>query len=743
MATEVAPKALGSQDEQATLARLQGYIKECKAADDRWRKRALEGLKYYDGEQWDKDAKKEVEDRGQKATVINEIKSAVRTVKGQMLGQPFDWIAKPEGLHDDELADVGTHALKFVADRNLAMDLYKRIYQWLLCYGVGYVQVGRYVRVRDRRVEPVQFRFVDAREVRVDPTCHEPDMAGARFLDWGRRMLLSEAKRKWKKKGEQLAGQVGGADPNLDDASGPSNKNEGLVDLTPPQSMWDRLEDWNYVEKDVRDGEAAKYVIIHETWELVWEDAYLAEGADGVPVEVPGKPNSPEAVSFLFENFGGVGFPTLKKHYEDEVPRIHRHVWCGPLLLESERTNLPRIPWVRAVYELDHNGDPRSFVDSLMDLQEDLNYRNSKALYELSGRPFFVSPEVLAAMGLTVEQAAELAKDPGAVWIARPNEVGFLQRPDMTPQQMEMANAREAQIKSTSGANDDLQGAPSQSLSGRSKEITLMQGQTMQRDAEASLRLFHRLLGELVFWFIQQEHTDEWTFRITDEVGKDKFITANKLETDPQTGQPRKLNDLNAAPFEIMIDSQPWTDTLRDRTAEMFSQMLTNEEDPGQRAVIRKAVLMAANIPGKAKLMEMFDQAEQARQQQPQQAPPIRKDLTELVKIDFNTLREEERSQVLAAVGIKASPPPAGPEAAAPDPNLAPKLGADLAKHQLTLAHQAHQGALGREHEAAMAGASHAADAQHTLAGHALGLDAAQHQADLAPPAPPSGGASL
>jgi len=755
-----APKAVGSDDDRAIVERVQGRLKEARVADERYRKRSLEGLKYYDDEQWDPDAKKDVEEREQEAIVINMVKSAVRVVVGLMLGHPMDWLAKPIGKNDDGVADVATAALKYVAEANLAESLYKRVYHFGLCYGVAWTRTGRRVRTKDPRREPAQMRFVDARQVRPDPESVEPDGADMRWLVWSRRVSLEDVKRNpaWKKKLADIATQAGVSDPTVSEEGDKGNRNQGLVDLTPPQSMWDRLEDWNYVDKDVSGDTTVKRVVIHEMWEIVDETAWLYEGKDGHPAEFDG-PETPEGAALL-QRLDAAG--QLRRYYEDEVPRVYRRVVCGPYLLESERTDDELIPWVPFYYERDRHGDPRAFVATLFGLQNDLNYRASKAIWEMSGQPMRVSPEVVARMGLNNSSAAELARDPGAVWIAMPGEVEYLQRQNTATDNAAMMEQRERQIKSTSGANDDLQGTNTRGDSGIARQLTMQQGATMQRDSEANLRMFHKLLGMQMLQLLQRLHPDEWTFRITDEMGDDRFFTANAVTFDPVTGMQRKLNDMNGVRFEVTLDSMPATPTLRDRAAEVFAQMAAAEPDPIKRAVLQRIQIEAANLPGKGKALKALDEAEKMRQQTPPPPPP-QKTVRDQLSIAYKDVEPQYRPAVWQEFGIQVDPQYAGtpptPEAPAQaeqppslTPDAAMKAQVDLAKHERTLAHQAEQADRDRSHKVDLLHVQHGlgleqAEHQAGLGAmaaaqkHAHGLAQTEHAAKVAPkPAPPKGG---
>ena len=100
----------GESDKKA-LERLQKLLRLAKHADDRWRKRAEEGMAYYDGDQWREGDKRVLEGRRQAPVTINRVAPTIDLVVGLQVTQPIDWVAKPVGLQDDGVAEAATAVL--------------------------------------------------------------------------------------------------------------------------------------------------------------------------------------------------------------------------------------------------------------------------------------------------------------------------------------------------------------------------------------------------------------------------------------------------------------------------------------------------------------------------------------------------------------------------------------------------------------------------------------------------------
>jgi hypothetical protein len=608
------------QQKRALVRRLHKMVKRSKSAEARYKERCVEGLEYYFRKQWKDEDKKILEDRGQPVITINRIRPTTRLVHGLIVAQPVDWRAKPVGKNDDNLAEIGSAALKFAANQDVLdyPSLRSRVYWWSLVYGVGVAMVGLGIRNKDPRTEPVQAIEIDPREFGVDPQSRDLLIKDARWCKWTRKVDLEDAQaqyQEWAEPLAKLAKRAADLNKDVDD--------QGVWEgspwyATPPVSEWKNLDDWN--QADEGDADAShKQVVLHEIWEKVPEPAWLAEFADAT---IEFDPNTPEGVELLNR-------PDLLRYYEDTVPKVYYHVLCGNLLLKSEPSPYKhgQLPFVTCYHERDENGDPYSFVEDLKDPQREINHRRSKALNETTNPNVRVSPDTLAQMGLDADGFAEAWNKGGMVVMGGVDAITVYERTATASAQFDLMQDSKQEIQSVSGANDDLMGYNSSSKSGIAKQVQMQQGATMQRPNEANLRAFDKRMGELVFQLIQQAHTDEWVVRITDKVGADKYITLNKQTVDPETGRMVKLNDISQARYEVEIDAQPWSPTARETAAQQVGAMAEGEMDPVIRTALKRAAIEIMDMPEKGKIMEIYDRAVEMMMGGGQQPDPAQMEL--------------------------------------------------------------------------------------------------------------------
>jgi hypothetical protein len=701
-----------SPDQASTLKRVQGYLKAAKRHDERtgWRKRALEGVRMYFGDQWDEDAKATVQGRGQPVITNNRLKLTVKVVLGLLLSRPMDWQAKPVGANDDDLSEAGTAALKWVANRSRMPQLQKRWYFDDLTAGITWALVGPRVRWKDPRREIVQHRRVDWREVRKDPRSQELDGSDMQWAIWSRKISRADLIANYKLSPDQV-GKLAEKDPNLTDRENDSNGVTvvaGPTDLTPPPSMWERFEDWNKLDQEPCDeGDDNKQVVVHRVYEYRDTKVWLYEGPDGSPLEFDG-PHTPEGMQIIRD-------PRTVTYYVAPVPKVWEVEFSGEVLLSEKQSQSEhdRIPLIPCYYEMDEHGDPVSFVEALKDMQREVNYRRSKMLHELHNALVAIDPKVLGQVGLTQDAIKEIIQTPGGILPIPPEMIKFLTRGDLAAQQFQVMQASEEAIQRNAGTNDHLMGYDTPAESGKAKEISVAQGQTAQRDAEQNLITFHQQIGELTLSDICTFHKGPWVVRVTDDVGKDKFITLNERQLDPATGQIRTLRDLNSAAMEVEIDEVPWTPTLRQRAFAEINDMANQEPDPILRRAYRRIAFTVGDMPERSKILDMLTEAEQqsqaaAQQQQQPQAQEPKRTIADIIKITPADLTPSERAQVFSGLGIQPDPqgpPPqqgAGQQPPPLDPNKVLQAQAQIATERIKHAHDGEQAAKNRVHEALM-----------------------------------------
>lgn len=610
----------GESDKKA-LERLQKLLRLAKHADDRWRKRAEEGMAYYDGDQWREGDKRVLEGRRQAPVTINRVAPTIDLVVGLQVTQPIDWVAKPVGRQDDGVAEAATAALKTISIQNDVFDKLIEAYRYSLTYGVGWLAAGFFIRDPDPRSEPVQVLCPDPREIRMDPQSREKDASDARFMVWSRKVDIEDAMRAYPKlKRKVKSGYGEGVEYVAYEDSSYMEESaykvyEGPIDIVPPPSLWDSL-DYNEAYKEDYDRES-EMIYLHEFWEKSTKDALIVEYRNGYVKIVD--PDNAEETEELFN-------PEVKRFYRAQVPHMRYYVFTGDVMLVNEDSPYThnKFPFVPVWHKRDRHGDPMSMVEMLKDPQREINHRRSRLLWELISNSIRISQKAFAQTNLSLEEVQIKAARPDAVWVGDAGDIEMMPRPGQASGQFDLMNEAKAEIQSVSGINDDLMGFDSSSRSGKAKQITMIQGATIQRPKEKNLHLAHKLLGEIVLQLIQQAHTDEWLVRITDDIEGEKFININAEDMD-EMGNRRVLNDITQARFDLVIEEAPWSPTQRDRAFEMLTRMAEAEPDPIMRQAMHQAALMVGDIPNKARIMNLVKQAGQNMVQQAQEAQGMKR----------------------------------------------------------------------------------------------------------------------
>lgn len=596
-------------DDRATLKRCLRYLAESAPAEKRWRKRSQESLAYYYHDQWKPEDKKAVKDRGQAPITVNRVRITINMMLGLLAAQPVDPHAKPVGKNDDALADLGTAVAKHIWDVNegTEIQLQSYFYQTTYCYAVVYT--GFYVKDRDRRSEPAQALVLDPREVSRDSNCRRDDLTDCRWVDWRRKLPLETTIELYPEHEAVLRRMVGKGQDG--ETSGTSTPYTGPTDGTVPgPSSWEALSEWN-LSQDV--DQKAEMVTLHEIWERKWEKGSLMFHRDGYVHEFD--PADPEQARMVMDP------DVLRVESDVDIPRIYYHVVCGDQLLVSEPSPYEhgQFPFAWITNDLDHHNDPISEVEFLKDLQDEINHRRSKELWEMSATNLLIDPDLLSEMGMTVDDAKEHASKPGAIWIGKPGQVQYLPRGTVPGQNLQLMQDSKNEMQAVSGANDDLMGYDSSSKSAVSKDVSRQQGMTLQKPREAKFKGFLKRVIVQLMALVQQAWTEEKVIRLRDEVGRDKLIAVNQREVDPVTGLSRVVNDIQQARFEYEIDFDSYTATSREKLGQVLKDLASQEPDPIARRALLIAAIKALPIPDKAAIIDAYNEAAQASMPPPPQ----------------------------------------------------------------------------------------------------------------------------
>jgi hypothetical protein len=304
--------------------------------------------------------------------------------------------------------------------------------------------------------------------------------------------------------------------------------------------------------------------------------------------------------------------------------------WCwstycgGGILMEGESPFIdekgkPYCKYIVFSANIDHDGDRYGFIRNLKSLQDEVNFRHSKGLHELSTR------RIIGEVGAfdDIEKARREAARPDGIVLRNPGmEAQFDDTHKLANIEGAFKFLEYAQNKIQSfGFNPSLIGSGVQDMSGKAIQLQQQAGMAELGPFIVAYRGWKIRVYRAVWNAIQRYWTAERWIRITDNEGIAQFIQVNGMQRDPMTGQPSMVNAIGQLDVDIILDEGPDTVTIAQETHETLAKILQSVgpmlTPPEARAAVR-IFLNTSSIPSTEKKL-FTDASEQASQPDPMQ----------------------------------------------------------------------------------------------------------------------------
>jgi len=186
-------------------------------------------------------------------------------------------------------------------------------------------------------------------------------------------------------------------------------------------------------------------------------------------------------------------------------------------------------------------------------------------------------------------------------------------------------------LKEVTSTPPSLQGLEEKAgVSGVLNAQRIEQGFVQLQPLMKNFRIFLKQRAKLRYYYWRTYYKAEKTFRIIDktEPDMDPFATINKMEPEQDamgnfTGGIKKLNDINAALYDITIVESVKSATYRDKQIRILESIMQSgyaAQDPGLFAGILEEILRLSDAPEKTreflkKYSNMIQQAEKTKRQ--------------------------------------------------------------------------------------------------------------------------------
>jgi hypothetical protein len=495
------------------LSQLKEWFETAEEATQTARRLAERDRDYYDNYQLTEAEKNKLSQRNQPPIVINRIKPKINFLLGWEQNQRVDPKVFPRTPKHEDEAHAITDALRYVADNNRFDRIRSGVWENMLIEGFG----GSEQTIEVKRDGEVEIKIIHHPWDRLfyDPYSRKSDFSDARYL--GTVVWMDE---------EDLKVRFG------------QNK-----------------EALEAIEQTHQHGDVALSDTFDDRPKHQWYD---------------GNRKRVRIVSMFYRNF------------EDNGRWHHCIFSSGGKLKKSapspflDENGEPECPLTLISTYIDRENNRYGEVRTMIDPQDEINARRSKALHLLSMR------QTMAPKG-SIENVQrmkqEMSKPDGHIEYLDPsNPPQVMNTLDM--QQAQFALLQEAKNEiDLMGGNVALQGKEQRDLSGRAIMAQQSSGAIELKPLIDQLRDWHLRCMRQVWNRIKQFWTEERWIRVTDDERNVRFVGINErqLEQDPMSGMMMQVgvkNEIAKLDVDIILDEGHDVVTIQSEQFAQLTQMV-------------------------------------------------------------------------------------------------------------------------------------------------------------------------
>lgn len=541
------------------------------------RERMAKAERFYDNDQWSKEDKEELEGRGQPALVFNKIKPTINWILGTERKSRVEAKVLARNKEKTSSAEAKTKLLKYIDDVNMTAYHRSRAFSDAAIAGVGWLETG----VRSGSDEPLYVERVSWRDIWYDNLHTKLDYTDARYLIRQRWTDLDIAQAMFPDRAAELETEAHNVTrlfpQGFDDTDG---RGAGSYDEITGRSSYQGGE---FHEDDISVASNRPRVQLIEVWykEIAKCQCLHCEGS---PLHNSVLNESDNHQRFAVEQ----GFATLV----DAVKPVMRvMIYCGSTVLFDgpspyRHNRFPFVPiWC---YRKGADNSPYGIVDGIIDPQEDLNKRKSKALYILSSNKFIADDNASENWN---EFRAEANRPDGIIRVMPNSRVVPLNETQIAREQLDLAKDDERFIQDVSGVTDENMGRDTRAESGVAIRSKQTQGLVATSLVFDNLNLAVQLCGELEISLIEQYYDAPKIVRLLNDKNAASYLEVN--------GDDGNITDDKA---DFIVTQQDLRDSIRQGMFEMMSEF-TTRLDPQTALNMLDLVVDMSDLPGREQLV--------------------------------------------------------------------------------------------------------------------------------------------
>ena len=161
--------------------------------------------------------------------------------------------------------------------------------------------------------------------------------------------------------------------------------------------------------------------------------------------------------------------------------------------------------------------------------------------------------------------------------------------------------------KKTTGLFDSSIGAKGNATSGVQERAQQQQGDMANMHYNDGLLRTLRHCGRCIVSMIPNYYDTARTVRILGEDGKGGFVKINQPQMQQQGGIEVFLNDVTVGEFDITVTAGPSYTTMRQESAEFFTNAMQAAKDPAIHAIVTYLAMKNQDVPGVETATKMIE----------------------------------------------------------------------------------------------------------------------------------------
>lgn len=535
---------LDSQEVRDTHGRLMShYVREMDIQAS-WRRNMARDEAFYDSEQWSAADKAIVEARGQKATVFNVIAQSINWVIGSQRRARTDYRVLPRKKEGSKAAERKTQLLKYLADANRSIFAESDAFAETVKAGLSFIECGVQ---SDADGEPIYDRFESWRNMIIDSVAREKDLSDSRYMFRSRWVDVDTAVAMFPERAAHIRMSAARAyefGVSLDEHG---DEYMDALELEQGREGFSTIDSPSYQRDRVR--------LIESWYRVPVSESVIAGG------EFAGEifdPSSPGHVGQVAAGFATVRQRPMQRMFVMVSTPSHV-LWLSKSPYRHNRFPFTPIWGNRKA----NTGEPYGIVRNMIDAQEDINKRRSKALAILSSNKVIMEAGAVPDLDAFEE---EVARPDGIIIVNGNKRLDLNVDRNLADAHIDIMGQSIQMIQSLSGVTDEAMGRTTNASSGKAIIARQDQASVSTSTIFDNLRAARQYHGEKMLSLVEQFMTDEKQFRITNSRGQPDYVTVND-------GLPE--NDIVRSKADFIISEDSWSATMRQAQVEQMMALVT------------------------------------------------------------------------------------------------------------------------------------------------------------------------